>query len=387
MLRLTVGDGVHATLGRSRLGRGWTVLYALLALRQGDEVTGEELGQHGPWSEHRPASIGKQVARHLGVLERSGTAGLIATRGRTVAWRWIGHPLCADHARDAIAAWLRDQRASVAPSATEVLALCDLARAQHSVLAARARPPSVRVGRTSLGALILAWHALLEARWARRRGATEAVQDMHKRWDAVPAHMPPAVARATRSRLATVAAFASLPDAEEVREALRAARGDHAWDPAGEAWEMNARGRLAALDGQVDVAAASHARAVACAGFAGDVVTMSGALYNLSTTLRGDRPLLHHAVLVARWEVGQAWRLSQDSAWAPLDLAALCLDAGSTSDAKRWLSTAEAILAEVEDLRQAHRFHQLAEQLARRTGDTASAARHAAIARRLLRIL
>lgn len=365
---------------------GWAVFYALLATARGHMVTAAELERHVPWGHKKPGSTGKEVARHLSALESRGFRGLVAAGGRTRAWRWAGAPLLPQPLPRGVEAWLRSCLCPTAPTARELMALCDLARAQHQVLAARSS--HVPLLRGTLGRLLpwlLGWRDLLQARLMRRTGDLEGLNAVRRRWSAPLPDCPEGLRSSVRARLAVVAAFAHLGSPADLEDALRQgeASASPLTDDGLQAWRWNARGCLLRRQGQYPRAAGLHARSVALSGIVGDVVTLSGALLNLALALPPEVPHMKAHVLATRWTVGEQWNVQHDSAWAPLEVAESALRDRQLLEAARWLERARVVVMELACDRQLERYHRIAEMLSEAQGFPEEAARHRRIQRRI----
>lgn len=248
----------------------WSAFYACaaLALVDGDGWIGPEVvASLGPWRHKKPASIGKEVARHLA------NAAILEHRGKTQRWR-INLPLNEIQFMPDVAAvqrWIGEPSATptegVRPSSRlSVGTISDVVRAALSP----ADPPKPL---DTAFQPATAYAALLAAKWAYRDRDHESLAAASQQW--VEARDP--IGRAVGARIASMEVLiAPESQPEQALLSLRrlAARLESSADVGSLAVVMHAMGILSLRAGLFEASVAHLDRALCFAGVANDYTTM-----------------------------------------------------------------------------------------------------------------
>lgn len=362
-------DAERVRLGETDLHGQWVDFYAVLALARTEAAdplafaSAEALSRVGPWRHKAAASVGKEVARHLKQLARSGLDRAIACHGRTRAWRleiapqdirfapdreavraWVHARSLGAHQQDG---WTGDVRMLVEATAT---LQHGEAEAAMELLGGLSKAP----GRAEPA--LEAWSALLRGRAAflHEDEDDELLSKLHEAWGG----RTDAAGRAVGARLRTFLAIRHrFEDPETTLASLTKLAAD--LEIRGDIGSLgaveNVLGLLVRRVGDPASGAAHHLRAVALFGIAGDYPLMQAALYNLALCRReslgqaGQPPdeavleLVELCRLVcARFGVGS------DSALAEISGAQWSLEMGDVERARRYLDAAEVLIKRVE---------------------------------------
>jgi len=152
----------------------WVTFYALLATRirthgAREYVTKGELHEFGRWQHKTPASVGKEVARHLRKLNTTGHQQIVEHDGKTKRGRLSVEPdqLSVVPHRDALQPWLDGRRAPASiPALGSLSTLVEATLALHSGQAEEAMELAwATVPETANDA---AWRAVVAAKAAQR---------------------------------------------------------------------------------------------------------------------------------------------------------------------------------------------------------------------------
>lgn len=343
----------------------WLDFYALLALASAEAtnprryISADALARVGPWRHKAPASVGKEVARHLAALERRGLSQLVACKGRTKAWA-LDLPAGAVHFRPGraqVAAWVLHRSSPIASHETWIddlerliVATGELQRGQAEAVLAQVERPLTYAGEPALEA----WSALLVGRAAYQHDDHALLVDQYERW----LRRSDAIGRTVGARLRALLAYKNRhEDTTNALAALRrlAADLELGGDVGALAVVLNIMGILVMRTGDPRGAIALHLRAAALFGIVGDYPSLQAALFNLANSCRRAR--LHERLLPdeAVFRVVELCRticrdfgVGADSAQAEIAAARWAFEMGDMPRARKYLALAETIVVAIE---------------------------------------
>lgn len=263
----------------------WVAFYGLLALRAESAtdaafLAAEELGRFDRWQHKVPASIGKEVSRHLSRLDADGLAGLVGHRGKTRQWRLQAADVSMYPTRDAVAQWLEDRRAP--PAVPALGALGTLVQATLALHAGRTEQAmQAALDSVPEGANDAAWRAVVAGRAAQRTDEGDQIQSLHDELESRGG----AAVRAARARLAALGVYDQRYfDPAERLVALRglAGRLEAGGDVGSLGAVLNVMGLLARRAARPEEGAGHLRRACSLFGLCGDMGSLQAALFNLA---------------------------------------------------------------------------------------------------------
>lgn len=362
-------EAERVQLGALELYGQWVDFYAALALVRTDRgdplafVSAEALARVGPWRHKAPASVGKEVARHLKQLARSGLDHALACHGRTRAWRIDIPPedLRFSPDREAVRTWLQARSLGAQPGYDWLNDLRVLVKAtatlQHGEAeAAQDLLEGLSKEAGSLEPALEAWSALLRGRAAFQHEDEddELLSQLCEAWSRRTDGAGKAVGARLRTLLAIQHRFedpeATLASLTKLATDLEL-RGDVGSLGAVE----NVIGLLVRRAGDPAAAASHHLRAIALCGITGDYPLMQAVLYNLalcrreSLALQGRPPDEEVLALVDLCRLACArFGVGSDSAQAEISGAQWSLEMGDMAQSRRYLEAAEALIKKLE---------------------------------------
>jgi hypothetical protein len=339
----------------------WVDFYAVLALSRLNSSSAQmfvgvdAISRIGPWRHKVPASVGKEISRHLAWLDKRLVGGLLANQGKTKAWR-----LCLSAANihlrpdeEAVRAWVGSR--SVKPAAEHGW-IDDLQRLVAATIALQ-EGRSERVLQDLAAPLsdgaeppVQAWAALLRGRAAFQYGDADLLEQVHHDWFKRADGPGRTVGAKLRALIAFRDRFHESPDALQTLSRL-AAELELRGDTAALGSVMNVMGTLLRRLGDPRAAMMHHIRAVALLGISGDYPSLEGSLFNLAncrreTLQKEGIPLddmVFSLVEMAR-AVCRRFTIGQDSAQTEVAAAQWACEAKNPERARHYLREAEAIV-------------------------------------------
>lgn len=350
--------------GREWTGRKeWVEFYALMAVNRVQHldsqhpITSAELGSVGQWALKQPASVGKEVARHLRRLNELGLGDVVDAPKKTGAWRLAlpSQEILLEPSRETVSDWLRlrswatlglhDVHASAHfewfQSCTRSIVLVFTGRIEAALQLVGEARSSVK------GALLLeAITDLLELRFSWRQGLEV---------DEGPALVRCAgrIGQALRVRGAVPQMLT--PDWTNLEAATNhlsrtIARIEAGPDISGLSMATNALGIIFRRRAMLREAEQcfGYSAALAIAGL--DIATLQQLMFNLGHTLYlkdGTNDTLGKALMffeVDR-EIADALNIGKDSAQAEILAGTACLYLGDVPRAREWLRLGREVVA------------------------------------------
>lgn len=341
VLDLTVNKVV---VDHVEFGEQWAELYAVLAdaaMSNAAWVTADDLRGLGRWAYKSPASVGKEVLRHVRELARRGAGRVIESpsRGGTKRWRLAANVSKAKLPEpERLQDWIRGRRTIAEPQGLDVARARDLVRASVLFHQGRLEQALDRLrshAAPGTSSAWDAWHALLLARAQVRLSSEDdedCRDDIHVAREAWR-HTPNAVGKAMDARLTAVLAYADRFEHSEtalMSLGRLAASLEHSGDLASLAVVTNVLGLLTQRRGespaqeasllQLRAARAHFERAAAIFGLIGDAWCLQAALFNTARVMRwehaamGEKPSdAVFAILDLCLEVCDSFRVGDDS--------------------------------------------------------------------------
>lgn len=370
-VRLTI-DTLNESVTLSRgstartFGDQWLVFYLALALHRTSRTSptpyldADELGVLGRWSSKRRESIGKEVARHIRVLEDAGLGAALTHHGRTKQWRLAVSPgqIQFHPSRSRCEQWLRDQNfdylGGIGSVPVDIAGW--LGEMTHALIhLEQGHLPGaldhVEAAQRMVGDSVLlgAITELVELRVLARRGEYPEMGPNLHRCEA-------RIGRALRIRAQLAQALMPAPGGEDKQiEALRqlALKLEGLPDVNGLAHTHNSLGVTLRRRGDLELAARSLRYAAALLIATLDLPTLQATLFNLGHTLHeaaeNDAELAQALrVLLLDREIHRELGLGSDSAQAEIVAGLICLKLGKIGEAEHWLSRAERIAEQLE---------------------------------------
>ncbi|MFT3775392.1 MAG: hypothetical protein QM820_59355 [Minicystis sp.] len=350
----------------------WVDFYALLALSGGCGITCEALSRVGAWRHKKPGSVGKEVARHLQLLQREGLAQIIESRAKTRQWSLALPRQAVELWPDegTVAAWLGMRTAALDRGGNWYHELDALLRALILVQrgdACNARTALEAAAPTSSDPGLLALRALVEGRAAYLLDDEddEVLFQLADEW----ASRADAAGRAVGARLQSFVAMKHrFSDPAATREALTKLISDleHRGDIGSLAVLLNVLGLLERRAGEERAAIAHLSRAAPLLAISGDYHLLQAVLYNLSQSRRAllareGRPADEATLrtLESCLFVCANARVGDDSALAETTAAEWSLERGDLEAARRYLGLAKRLVMSTEASYDLAYFHEV----------------------------
>jgi hypothetical protein len=351
----------------------WVEFYSLLALSGGRAVTGESLARVGVWRHKKPESVGKEVARHLQLLQREGLTEIIESQAKTRQWS-LALPrqavkLCPDEGT--VTAWLATRTAAKDPGEDWYHELDALLRAlilvqRGDAVRARAALEAVAPGASDPG--LLALRALVEGRAAYLADEEEDDEELFRltgEWGS----RADAASRAVAARLHSFVAMKHrFSDPAATRDALtkRISDLEHRGDIGSLGVLLNVLGLLERRVGDEQAAIACLSRAAPLLAISGNFHLLQAVLYNLALSRKTwladeGRPVDEASVrtLESCLFVCANARIGDDSALAETTAAEWKLLRGDPEAARRYLGLARPLVVSTEATYDLAYFHEV----------------------------
>lgn len=361
-LEVDVEQGEVALEGRV-LRNQWLDLYALLAIAATEPgadrtVTADRLSRSGPWRDKTPASVGKEVARHLTALERD-NCEVVAAVGKTKAWKLSVSSTDIHFVpdRQAVLRWLtqREARAVTEVEFDLLVRLIKHSIAIHSGHALDALNLDDFDGATDPTAAngeLRAWAALIKGREAYQCEEWEMLDRLVEKWNGQTGSAAHAVVARLRGLLSLRDRF-TVPQLALNRLTRIISHLETSGDVASLGAINNIIGIMLRRLGDPGTAALHHLRASALLGVAGDYASLQGAIFNLALCRRamGDRSSAPDArtmqLIDLCRDLCSQFGVGSDSAQAEIVGAKWALKRGECGRASRYLAAAEELLRQL----------------------------------------
>ncbi|WP_437751949.1 hypothetical protein [Sorangium sp. So ce1389] len=366
-MRLVVDvEAERVLIGSEELRNQWVDFYAILTLARTHEETSESfvgadtIFRTGPWRHKVPASVGKEVARHLSMLDEKSLGTLIASRGKTRSWRLTVPPRSIRFmpSREEVARWVESR--SVRPR-DENAWVVDLRRLVEATLflyegkAEQALSHLEQPVDASMDPAVEAWASLIRGRAAYRCGDEELLSSLHEVW-LRRADGPGRTVSAKLRALVSARNRFEKPDAVLRTLSRLAAELELRGDTAALGSVVNVMGLLARRAGHPAAAMAHHLRAAVLLGITGDYPSLEGALMNLANCRREALQKANQPIDEAVFMLVELARLvcsrlgvGIDSAQTEVAAAQWALEAGDSVRARYYLREAESIVERAGD--------------------------------------
>lgn len=374
-MRLSVNiDSGRVLLDSNELRNQWLEFYAILALCRLNPssthlfVGADAVGRVGPWRHKVPASVGKEIARHLAWLDERTLGSFLSNQGKTQAWR-LNLPPAAIRllpSEAAVRAWVESRSAKPAAEHGWVDDLRRLVETTILLQEGKAEqvlqelsPPLSRGAEST----VLAWAALIRGRAAYQHDDDDLLVQLHDDWF----KRADGPGKTVSARLRALIAFQNRFEApDEVLRTLSrlAAELELRGDTAALGSVLNVMGMLVRRMGDPSAAMMHHMRAVALLGIVGDYPSLEGSLFNLANCKRealqkeGLPPddSVFALVELAR-VVSRRFTIGQSSAQTEIAAAQWACEMKDPARARYYLGEAEGIVKLAESTYDQACFH------------------------------
>jgi hypothetical protein len=360
-LVIDVAQEVVAADGYRATGQ-WVVFWAVLALdhADGSVLTAEKLSGLRPWDAKSPASVGKEVARHLA---HTVAGQYIEARRATRAWSLSTSPAAPEllPSPQFVRAWLDSRR----PATPTAAALINLAAATIAFRDGRHEEVLEILSDNQDHDDLAAWRDTLRARTAARLGDVDTPEAILDKWRAQQVGSP--TARAVVARLQAAVAYRDrcFGDRASLTHLRRlAARLEETGDIATLGVVLNVLGVAERRAGDPASAVRTLQRAAGHLGLVGDLYSLQAALFNLAIALDSvartratSRPPEAAAALEAGIQLAQICEVARDSAQSEVTAAKWALERDDQQAAITWLGRAETLVAGIESEAESAYFH------------------------------
>lgn len=360
-------DHGRVIVGEATFPNGqWFEFYAALALARTNPngadhfLSAVEIGRIGEWRHKKAGSIGKEIARHLGELDKA-SLRLIDHQGKTRAWRLNVAPDEISFVPDRQKAkeWLDARSTPADLPANWPSLLTALVEATTMVQAGESEQTLVRLEGVEAGeeepsdVPIAAWIALVKGR-AALNCDTSLLDEIRSDWDKRGDAAGKAVAARLKALWAYDKRFGDLGVGVDMLRGV-AAQLERSGDLASLIPVLNILGLYERRAGNPDVSAGLHLRAAVLSGIVGDYQSLQGTIFNLALSRRasfkkkGLEPdsvcldLVDLCLLVCR-----VFGVGRDSAQAETTAARWALRTGQLERAKGYLTQAEELLKHID---------------------------------------
>ena len=352
----------------------WLDFYAILALSRTDEATSasfvsaDTVSRIGPWQHKAPASVGKEVARHLVRLDEQSLGKLLGSRGKTRTWRLTipAKSIRFVPGREEVARWVESRSLRARDEHAWVGDLRRLVEATLSLYegdAERALSHLEQPVDASMEPAVEAWAALTRGRAAYRCGEDELLSALHEAW----LRRADGAGRTVGAKLKALVSLRNRfekPDSVLRSLSRLAAELELRGDTAALGSVVNVMGMLSRRAGDPESAMTYHLRAVVLLGITGDYPSLEGALMNLANCRRESLQIANQPIDEAVFTLVELSRLvcrrlgvGIDSAQTEVAAAQWALEAEDEQRARYYLREAEVIVKRAGDTFDLGCFH------------------------------
>jgi hypothetical protein len=337
----------------------WVDFYAALACTPTPRtyVSAEAIARVGLWRHKAPASVGKEIARHLAWLKQKRLQRLVMSHGRTKAWQLGIAPELVQFrpSKDAVTAWLNSRSGGDATWDAWADGLPRLVESTLALLDGDAEGALKQLDSPSLSGdpALEAWAALLHGRAAYQHDDSALLDRLHQHWFNRTGALGRTVAARLRALMGLKRRFDN-PAKELASLGRLAADLELRDDVSALGSVLNVMGLLARRTDDPRSGLAHHLRAAALLGIAGDYPSLEGAIFNLAKSRRTlleneGRPPDEANLQFVELSRRLCKRLGlSDSAQSEIEGARCAFEMGNLPLARSYLKEAEVIVKRIE---------------------------------------